>query len=157
MEPLWDSRKQISSNGLGHITKVSAMSIYGKTFKISVCLEQNARYFWNLVYSIGHLSTTKFIQIMILDWPLFLRKFVQTMTLGWHLTFSYKGQLWFLILLYGPMLEWMITRKLLKSMILKLRMISTWRYMCTRGTGHFWPLSKVTQNETVCQVSDTGP
>ena len=34
---------------------------------------------------------------------------------------------------------------------------STWRYTYTRGQGHSWLLSKVSQNETRSQMSDSGP
>ena len=30
MEPPWDKRMNINKNGLGHLTKMTAMSIYGK-------------------------------------------------------------------------------------------------------------------------------
>ena len=36
------------------------------------------------------------------------------MRLGWHFTFMNKVQLWFLILVYGKMLKWLISQKLLK-------------------------------------------
>ena len=55
----------------------------------------------------------------------------------------YEGQLWFLILLYGKMLKWLITQKLYWSLRYKCsRVISTctWRYMCIRGQDHFFYL-----------------
>ena len=35
--------------------------------------------------------------------------------------------------------------------------VGTWRYTCTRGQSHSFPLSEVTQNEAGSQMSDTGP
>ena len=57
-----------------------------KTFIKKSSSEPNGQYHWNLVYSIEHLSTTKFVQMM---------------TPGWPLTFLCKGQICFLKLLYG--------------------------------------------------------
>ena len=57
------------------MTKMAAMPIYGKNPKTSSYLEPIGRYFWILVYSLEHSSTTTFDQIMTLSWPLtFLRK-----------------------------------------------------------------------------------
>ena len=39
MEPPWDRGMKECSNGLYHMTKMAAMSIYGKTFKNSYSLE----------------------------------------------------------------------------------------------------------------------
>ena len=36
-EPPWDAGTKVSSNGLGHMTKVAAMLICGKTLKIIFC------------------------------------------------------------------------------------------------------------------------
>ena len=33
MEPPWEGRTKVSINGQGHMTKMAAMPIYGKTFK----------------------------------------------------------------------------------------------------------------------------
>ena len=39
----WDSGTKICSNGLGHMTKMAAMSIYGKNIKTSSSLEPKGR------------------------------------------------------------------------------------------------------------------
>ena len=60
VEPQWDGGTKVSLNGLGHMTKMAAMPIYGKTWKIL--------HLWNLkaddlecfLCSIGYSSTTKF-------------------------------------------------------------------------------------------------
>ena len=54
VEPPWVRRTRIYWNGRGHMTKIAAIP--------------------RCVKNIGHSSTTKFLQIMILSWPLtFLR------------------------------------------------------------------------------------
>ena len=58
-----------------------------KTFKTYFFLEQTGR---NLVCRIGYTDTTKIVQIM---------------TLGWPWPFSRQGQISFLVLLYGKVLE----------------------------------------------------
>ena len=85
MEPPWDGGTKVCSNGVGHMTKMTAMPIYGKNLKIS-SLEPKGRWPWKLVCSIECSSTTKFIQMMTLGWP-------------WHIL--RQGQIWSLMLLYG--------------------------------------------------------
>ena len=58
-------------------------------------LAVNGRCRWNLVYSIGHSSTTKFFQMM---------------TLGWHLAFLREGQRWFHMYLYKTTLIWILKK-----------------------------------------------
>ena len=41
MKPPWDGGTKVCSNGLGHMTKVAAMPIYGKNLKTS-SLDQKA-------------------------------------------------------------------------------------------------------------------
>ena len=55
-------------NGLGHMTKIATMPIYGKK-TLKIFYFRTNRWPWNLVCSIVYASTTKIIQIMILDWP----------------------------------------------------------------------------------------
>ena len=100
LEPSWEKGTQTYGNNWGHMTKMSAMPIYGKNLYKSSSSDLNGQYHWNFVYSIGHSSTTKFVQMM---------------TQGWPLTYLYKGQLWFVLLLYVKMLKWWITLNLLKS------------------------------------------
>ena len=52
----------IYSNGPGHMTNMAAMPIYGNNLKKSSSLELKGWWPWNLVWSIGYSSTTKFIQ-----------------------------------------------------------------------------------------------
>ena len=58
-----------------------------KTFKNHLRNQEALnRWPWNLVYSIGYLGTTKFVQMM---------------TLGWPWPFLWQGQICFLMLLHG--------------------------------------------------------
>ena len=43
VEPPWDGRTKVCSNGPGHLTNVAAMLIYGKNLKKSSSLEPNGR------------------------------------------------------------------------------------------------------------------
>ena len=43
MEPPWDGRMKVCSNGLCHMTSMVAMPIYGKNLKKSSALETNSR------------------------------------------------------------------------------------------------------------------
>ena len=71
--------KNICSHGPGHMTKMAAMPIYGKNLKKSSSPEPKGWWPWNLVCSIGCSSTTKFVQIMTLDW---------------HWSILWQGQIW---------------------------------------------------------------
>ena len=42
VEPPWDGGTKVCSNGLGHMTKMAAMSIYGKTLKNLLLQNQKA-------------------------------------------------------------------------------------------------------------------
>ena len=66
MESPWDGGTKVCSNGPGHMTKMAAMPIYGKNLKKSSSPEPKGRWPWNLVCSMGCLSTTKFVQMMTL-------------------------------------------------------------------------------------------
>ena len=57
----WGDESLIKINGLGHMTKVAVMPIYGKNLKKSSFLEPKS--------TSGYLSTTKFVQMMALQWP----------------------------------------------------------------------------------------
>ena len=61
------------------------MPVYSKNLKKFSSLEPKGRWPWNLVYSIGYSSTTKFLQMMTLGWP-------------WPIL--WQGQIWSLMLLY---------------------------------------------------------
>ena len=80
---------KIYTNGLGQITNMAAMPIYGKNLKKSSSPEPIDRWPWNLVCSIVYASTTKVVQIM---------------TLGWPCIILHQGQIWSHRLLYGK--EW---------------------------------------------------
>ena len=43
VEPPWDGRTKLCSNGPGHMTKMAAMPIYGKNFKKSSSSEPKGR------------------------------------------------------------------------------------------------------------------
>ena len=53
IEPPWDGRTKIYSDGPGHMTNMATMPIYGKK---SFSLEPTGRWPWKLVYSIGLLE-----------------------------------------------------------------------------------------------------
>ena len=59
INPPWDWGINLYSNYLGHMTKTVVIPIYGKNLLESFSSEPNDWYHWNLVYSIGHSSTTK--------------------------------------------------------------------------------------------------
>ena len=86
IEPPRDIGMKICSNVPGHMAKMASRPIYGKNFQKSPSSEPRSRWPWNLVYSIGYSSTTKF---------------VQRMTLGWLCPFLWHGQICFLMLLHG--------------------------------------------------------
>ena len=46
------------------MTKMAAMPIYGKNMKDTPSLEPKGRWPWKLIYIIGYLCTTEFIQMM---------------------------------------------------------------------------------------------
>ena len=69
VEPPWDGGTKVWSNGLGHMTKMATMPIYGKNLKKSSSLEPKGRWLWKLMCCIGYSSTTKFVQMMTLGWP----------------------------------------------------------------------------------------
>ena len=64
--PPWDGGTKFDYNGLGHITKMTAMPIYGKNLKESSSLEPKRSMTLKLVCCIGYSSTTKFVQMMTL-------------------------------------------------------------------------------------------
>ena len=51
------------------MTKMAGMPIYGKNLKKISSPEPKGLWPWNLVYSIGCSSTTKFVQMLTLGWP----------------------------------------------------------------------------------------
>ena len=57
--PPWDKGLKVWSNGLGHMTKVAAMPIYGKKLKISSSVEPKGRWSRKLVCIIGYSSLFK--------------------------------------------------------------------------------------------------
>ena len=98
MEPPYIGATKIFSNISGHMTKMTALPIYGKNLYKSSSLLPIGRSPWNLAYNIGHSSTIKFHQMI---------------TIGWSLPFWRNGQLWFLRHLYGKMFKLWITQKLI--------------------------------------------
>ena len=54
IEPPWDGGKKVCSTGLGHMTKLAAMPIYGKNLKKSSSLEPKGQWPWKLVCSIEY-------------------------------------------------------------------------------------------------------
>ena len=68
------------------MTKMAAMSIYGKNLKKSSSPESTDQWPLNLVCSIVYVNTTKIVQIISLGWP-------------WPIL--HQGQIWSHRLLYG--------------------------------------------------------
>ena len=66
MQPPGPLRKKSCSNGLGHITNMATMPIYGKNLKKSFSLQQIDQWPWNLACVIVYGSTSKIVQIMTL-------------------------------------------------------------------------------------------
>ena len=97
--------KKSCSNGLGHMTNMAAMPIYGKNLKKSSSPEPLDRWPWNLVCSIVYGSTTKVVQIMTLGWP-------------WPIL--RQGQILSHRLLYGKKWKLFIFWKLLQPWVSKL-------------------------------------
>ena len=50
MESPWDGGTKVCSNGLGHMTKMAAMPIYGKNLK-NLFLRNQEAYYFELVYA----------------------------------------------------------------------------------------------------------
>ena len=69
MAPPWDRETDVCLNGLGHMTKMVAIPIYGKNLKKLSSSEPKGRWHWKLVCNIGCSSTTKSVQKMTLGWP----------------------------------------------------------------------------------------
>ena len=97
--------KKSCSNGLGHMTNMAAMLIYGKNLKKSSSPEPIDWWPWNLVCSIVYRSTTKIVQIMTLGWP-------------WPILC--QGQIWSHRLLYGKNWKLFTFWKLLQPWVSKL-------------------------------------
>ena len=107
METPWDSEIKVCSNGPGHMTRMAAMPIYGKNVNKSSSPEAKDRWRWNLVCSIGCSSTTKFIQMM---------------TLGWPIPILRQGQIWSLMLLYGKQVkQWIFLRNYSSRKLLRIK------------------------------------
>ena len=68
VEPPWDGGTKVYSKGLGHMTKMADMPIYGKNLLKSSSLEPKSRLPRNLVRIIKYSSTIN-IQMMPLGWP----------------------------------------------------------------------------------------
>ena len=86
MKPPWDGGMKDCSNGPGHMTKMAAMPVCGKSLQKSSSPELKGLWPWKLVCSIGCSSTTNFVQMM---------------TLGWPWPSLRQGQIWSLMLVYG--------------------------------------------------------
>ena len=105
IQPSGPLGKKSCSNGLGHMTNMAAMPIYGKNLNKSSSPEPLDRWPWSLVCSIVYGSTTKIVQIMTLGWP-------------WPIL--RQGQIWSHRLLYGIKWKLFIFWKLLQPWVSKL-------------------------------------
>ena len=79
VEPPLDGGTKVWSNGLGHMTKMAAMPIYGKNSKSHLLRNQKVDDLEKFVCCTGYSSAAMFIQIM---------------TLGWHCPIPQQGQIW---------------------------------------------------------------
>ena len=95
MKLLWDGGNLSLFNGRGQMGRLLPCPCMVKTFK--------------KLFFETDVVVTKYIALET--------KFLQMMTVGSPLTFLCKSQLWFLTHLYGKMLKWRITQKLLESVI----------------------------------------
>ena len=100
VEPPSDGGMKVSSNGPGHVTKMAAMPIYGKTLQ-NLLWNQKAYDFetWNIA------SDARVLPNLFKWWP-------------WPI-FG-EGQIWSFMFLYGKKVKQWIFQKLLQSMISKL-------------------------------------
>ena len=67
VEPPWVEGTKVCSRHLGHMTKITATLIYGKTLQKSSSLEPPGRFSRNLVCSIGDSSPSWLVQMMTLE------------------------------------------------------------------------------------------
>ena len=67
VEPPWVGGTKVCSRHLGHMAKIAATPIYGKTLQKSSSPEPAGRFSRNLVCSIGDSSLSYFVQMMILE------------------------------------------------------------------------------------------
>ena len=65
IEAKFHMKQRCVQNGLGHLTKMAAMPIYGKNLWKPSSLERKGRWRWNLARSIWCSSNTIFVQMMI--------------------------------------------------------------------------------------------
>ena len=65
----YDKLAKIYAKYFGHMTKMTAMPIYGKNLLKSSSPEPEGLWYWDLVCSIGDVGPTKFVQMIILSWP----------------------------------------------------------------------------------------
>ena len=72
-----------------------------KTLQKSSFPESNGQWPWALVYSIGALGPSKFVQMLILGWP-------------WPIL--WQGQIWSLLLLYGKTVRKSFNGRILQQM-----------------------------------------
>ena len=69
MKTPYNKLVKFSANCLGHMTKMANMPIYGKNPLKTSSPEPEGWLPWDLVWSIGDVGPTKFVQMMILGWP----------------------------------------------------------------------------------------
>ena len=102
MQPPGNVWLKVCSNGTGLLAKMATMPIYGKKLKRSSFPELLGWLPWNLVCSIKCPSSTKFVQMVTLDWswPIFVK--VKFGPLGfwmgkrWNVAFfQNNGNLWY--------------------------------------------------------------
>ena len=69
MEPSVQGVLTVCSNGSAPLNNMATMPLYGKTHIIVSSLEPKMLWGWIFVYSIEDSRSTKFLQMMILEWP----------------------------------------------------------------------------------------
>ena len=70
VEPSVTGGLKICSDGHSPLSKMAAMPMYGKHTWKSSSPEPRKLYSWILVYGIVYSRSTKFVQMMLIDWPL---------------------------------------------------------------------------------------
>ena len=69
MEPTWGGGTEVYSFGLGHMTKIATMPIYGKNIWKSSSQDPKGLWPWYMVCSINGSGPIKSVQMMTLGWP----------------------------------------------------------------------------------------
>ena len=122
MEPLWDKGTEVYLKGPGHMTKMSAIPIYGKNASKSLFLQNQ----W------ANCLESLYVVLKI-------RVHHNLMTIGWPWAILHQGQIWLIMQLLEK--EWILSiffYKLLQPVISKLvhSVNEKKSYRSIKGQGH---------------------